>query len=137
MTGCPARIPEHWKFSITSLAVKSLTRIRDESEIFNMPIIPAKNVMILRDGQEKRTDCRFFRHEPLIMNRRIPRDDYNSEKGSMPFASLPNKPRVYCSRQAMTGPVCHDCLLDLSEEAPPEYAENPEVERSTLELVGK
>lgn len=141
--GCPARIPEHWKFSITSFAVKSLTRIRDVSKIFNMPIIPDKNVMILQDSEEITTDYRFFAHKPYIMNRRISRYEHTSdiEKGDMPFASVLNRPPVFGStRQAAVreAPVCHRCLLDLSGVAPPEYTlDSPDMKATTLELAGK
>ena len=63
MFGCSAKVPEIWAL-MGSIKIKCVTRIRDESEIFDMSIIPARNIMIIKNGEEVTKDCRFFAHEP-------------------------------------------------------------------------
>jgi hypothetical protein len=99
---CTPNLHEQKKFSITSLRIKWLTKIRDVSEIFSVSTLPDANIMILEGGCEKRVSPRFFRHEPPCRVRRIVRypsvtstDIKNQDiDGAMPFASIANRPPV-------------------------------------------
>jgi hypothetical protein len=71
--GCTPMILTQKKFSLTALRIKQMAMVRDPREIFHMPAVPEENLMIILDGYEVRKDCRFFRHEPLIKDREIPR----------------------------------------------------------------
>jgi hypothetical protein len=99
---CTPYVYEQKKFSITSLKIKRLAKIRDVSEIFPVGTLPDANIMILEGGCEKRVSPRFFRHEPLCRVRRTVRypsvtstDMKNQDvDDSMPFASIANRPPI-------------------------------------------
>lgn len=146
--GCPPKLSEQWKFLISSFSIKSLTKIRDVSAIFNIQTLPDQNIMILQDGEEVTSDCRFFAHEPYSMDRRIARYRYTSDadetdETDMPFASVPNKPPVHRSYIAETpmDSVCNVCLVDV-RDSPPKYtsdiaSNNADIKANPFELVGK
>jgi hypothetical protein len=68
MFGCPAKVPEIRAF-MALFDVKTVTRIRDTNKILNTSVIPARNLMIIHNGEETTEDCRFFLHEPYIIRR--------------------------------------------------------------------
>ena len=67
---CEPSIYSQRKFSITALRCKTLTRIRDPDELFDIRAIPDANIMILYDGYEITRDCQFFRHETSCVTRK-------------------------------------------------------------------
>jgi hypothetical protein len=67
--GCTPSILQEKKFSM--LKTIQMPKVRDTREIFNMRDVPQANIMILFNGKEVRKDCRFFIHEPLILDREI------------------------------------------------------------------
>jgi hypothetical protein len=67
---CTANIQLERKFSITALRIKKLAKIRDITEIFYVPAVPDNNIMILKEGCEITTDCRFFFYEPMFARRK-------------------------------------------------------------------
>lgn len=133
MVGCPPNIPEIRAFMAT-LEVKCVTRIRDPSEIFDMSIIPADNIMILQNGEEVVEYCRFFQHEPYIVKRdraRYPKGPLSEHDAwTMPFASVMNRPPL--ARKSRKDLVC-PCLLDFST-ASPEYSSESEDVTKPLEF---
>ena len=97
MFGCSAKVLEIWAL-IRSIKLKCVTRIRDKSEIFDMSIIPARNIMIIKNGEEVTKNCRFFAHEPYDINRertRYPQSPLSEQDAwTMPFTSVANKPAL-------------------------------------------
>ena len=121
MLAYSAKVPEIWAL-MGSIKFKCVTRIRDESEIFDMSITPARNIMILENGKEVTNDCRFFAHRAHGINReraRYPQGPLSEQDAwSMPFALVTNKPALAPSSMDL---VCSRCLLDCSTDVPPSY----------------
>ncbi|KAE9373866.1 hypothetical protein N431DRAFT_535429 [Stipitochalara longipes BDJ] len=95
---CTANIQQERKFSITALRVKKLAKIRDITEIFYVPAVPDNNIIILKEGLEITTDCRFFFHEPIFTRRNAAGYRTNNvfatfEKRSEGLPHLSNTPR--------------------------------------------
>lgn len=128
MIGCPPKISEVCAFMAT-LEVKSVTRIRDPSEIIDMSIIPADNVMILQNGEEVVEYCRFFQHEPYIVRRnraQYPEGPLSEHDAwTMPFASVMNPPLL--ARNSRKDLVCPEYLLDFSAALPEYESESEDV----------
>ena len=122
MLQCPAKVPKIWAFFMTSLKIKNVARIRDISEIFKISIIPARNIMIIQNGEEV-TEGRFFAHEPYLVKReraQYPQGPLSEQDAwTMPFATVANRPPL--AAQLMRNLVCPKCLLDFSGDAPPVY----------------
>jgi hypothetical protein len=100
--GSTANLLQEEGFFLTKLKFKTVSQIRDMTDVFYIPLLPSKNIMILEHGKELTTDCRFFWHEDFITNREIPRYPstlalkalYEKGEGYMPFASVANRPPV-------------------------------------------
>ena len=90
--GCSPSFLVERKFSITALKMKNFAQVRDITEVYYMPTVPDRNIMILKDGLEMTTDSRFFWHDPA-MTSRTPA----GYKCSGVFADVANRPRVYGS----------------------------------------
>jgi len=107
--GCTANLLEEEGFFLTKLKFKTLTQIRDMTDVFYIPLIPSKSIMILEHGKELTTDCRFFWHEGFITNREMPLHPstpalkalYGKDEGYMPFASVANRPPVVTETSRM------------------------------------
>lgn len=114
---CPPNIPCEQKFSITALRRKTLTKIRDVSEIFDIESIPERNIKILQYGRPTTLDSRFFKHEPLVIYRK----PFNRPQVIDPFASVVDKLSVFAWPQIESTPLCTTCFSDLTRDVPPEY----------------
>jgi hypothetical protein len=141
MLDCPSKVRKLWAFSVTSLRFKSVMRIRDDNEILNTAIMPANNIMIIKNGEEVTENCRFFSYEPYMIKReraRYPQGPLTEQDAwTMPFASLVNRPPLARPTQSSMDFICPECLLDCSE-APPDYQPgNQDVEKPLIELAGK
>jgi hypothetical protein len=115
---CLPNIPYERKFSITALRRKSLTKIRDVSEIFDIETIPERNIRILQYGRPTTLDSRFFKHEPLVIYRK----PFNHPQIMDPFASVVDKLSVFAWPQTTGASLCTRCFSDLTRDAPPGYA---------------
>jgi hypothetical protein len=120
---CTPTFLKEKRFSITAMWSKTVTRIREPTEIYCIPMVPSKNIMILEHGEEVRANCRFFLHEDPITDREISRypsdlspaskAQYERNEECMPFASVANRPPVRLGVSELTAPLCASRLLDL------------------------
>ncbi|KAE8442174.1 hypothetical protein EG329_003762 [Mollisiaceae sp. DMI_Dod_QoI] len=125
---CKASILEENKFSVSTLRLKQMARLRDPAEIFSIPLIADAHIMILEEGQEVRRDCRFFHHEGLMVDREtvrypsnpLSKDPNQDDDGAMPFTFVSCRPPVYAEVPATMAPLCPGCL---GEILPPDYFE--------------
>jgi hypothetical protein len=101
------------KFSITALKIKNLAKIRDIAEIFYIPAIPERNIMILipKEVFELMKDCKFFSHEPTLTRRKAAECKSNGI-----FPIVEKRPMGFSCRHDM--PTAGHTL-----EAPPSYQE--------------
>jgi hypothetical protein len=114
---CLLNIPYEQKFSITTLRRKSLTKIRDVSEIFDIETILERNIRILQYGRPTTLNSRFFKHEPLVIYWK----PFNHPQIVNPFALVVDKLSVFAWPQTVGAPLCSRCFLDLTRDAPPGY----------------
>jgi hypothetical protein len=112
--GCSPSLLVERKFSITALKIKNFAQVRDITEIYHMPVVPDRNIMILKDGLEMTTDCRFFWHDP-VRTSRTPA----GYKCSGVFADVPNRPPIY-----EYGNNMFERLRPDVPDPPPPYQEN-------------
>lgn len=115
--------------SIGIFRIKDFTKVKDSDELFT-PFIPNANIMILKDGCEQTTDCRFFKHERVDTDRQIlryPEDSKTYDFSQFPFASVANRPPIYVA------PIlCPRCLADIS---PPRYSGSDDDNSDMVKLL--
>jgi hypothetical protein len=103
-----AKASQQWKFSVTALRIKSLSRIRDVSKIIDKSL-PASCITIWKEGRPAAINSGLLKSDlPLIQRKSL---DY---------------PRV-------TQEVCPMCFSDLLE-APPVYVEGSSEKASSKTL---
>jgi hypothetical protein len=127
--GCTPLILDEIVFSIRAFRMKDLAQIRDISEVVNMSTVPDENIMIIENGREIRSNCRFFRHDSYFTirgQRRYPSADSKEEGDSsaMPFATIANRPPVQVTIVEDLGQsrLCAGCFSSLVDEGiPPSY----------------
>jgi hypothetical protein len=126
--GCTANILQEKKFHITAFKIINVAKIQDANELLPIPVVPEANIMILENGQEVRTNCGFFWHDGVFKDRQICRYPWNASKddyiGSMPFASIANRPPILAQRPHETTQLCHRCMSDII--GPPQYTPRAE-----------
>lgn len=108
---CTPMLQLERKFSITAFKIKNMAKIRDITEIFYIQAVPNRNIMILKEGLELTTDCRFFSHEPTLTRRHAA-----GYKSNGVFSIVENGPMGFPCRRDM--PVAGHAL-----EPPPPYQE--------------
>ena len=126
---CAPSVPQQRKFSLTSLRIKSLSRIRDPTEIFDIETIPAKYITVWKESRPATINSRFFKHEPLGMNRW---PDLQEERGFSPYDSVLSRLSMSVWPREVTVPLCPRCLSD----TPPAYTFEDAPEKPMLEIIG-
>jgi hypothetical protein len=120
---CTANIHEGRVFSLTTLKIKRLARIRDVSELFYIPAIPEANIIVVKPNH------RFFSHEAPVagltvvcwpgIGSALVREGAEHDDVLMPFASVMT--RLLASDQSTMAPFCPSCLSELELDKPPSY----------------
>ena len=100
-----------------------MSKVSRLGDILNISTFPASHIMVVSNGEEIKTDSRFFQHEPIAYDRhsvRYPLMDTPKEQlGKLPFASLRNRPPLHAQVKPRSAPMCPECLSDTTD--PPPY----------------
>ena len=96
---CTPRIEQAKRFSFKDLRMQNCSMIREITSILDVEEIPSSSIMILKGGCEIINDCKFFRHEARLTNRRTLRYPLSlaHDGVDMPFASVACRPSVLVS----------------------------------------
>jgi hypothetical protein len=102
---CTPNILEHRKFSVTAFKFGLFSRVKDPDKIFCIADLLSASIMIIENGHEISTNCRFFSHDPI----------FTCREAGLPFTTVANRP------------ISKSLLFSISipEDSPPPYSGSP------------